>query len=347
MTARLGRTAPVWRPFKGLVLLAAAIACAPEAARAASALLDAGGFETYSAGNLAGQQGWASIGGAGAAFVQTSVVKSGSKAVRVDRAAGDGSYWAVQFADAQPLPTNRFILVDWDMRVAGTGATDGRLGPFFGVESYDYLQGPLETPPGRLGTFGVDATTGELLYLKSDPAGAVLEVVPDETIVFNTWNHFALLYDFTLKKYSTFLNGVHLLTTDFADPGLNQFTDADISTFAAAADSGSVALTGTAFFDNFRIFNGIPGDFDNDGDVDGADLASWRSAFKTTAVGDADGDSDSDGADFLIWQRNLGADLLPAVAAGAAVPEPASAAAFALGSLMLACRCRRHAARGN
>lgn len=312
----------------------------PESAQAASAVLDVGGFETYSPGNLAGQQGWATVGGAGSAVVQTAVVNSGSKAVQVDRAAGDGSYWAVQFANAQPLPTSRFILVDWDMRVAGTGAIDGRLGPFFGVESYDYLQGPLETPPGRLGTFGVDATTGELLYTKRDPISALLEVVPDTNpIVFNTWNHYAMLYDFTLKKYSMFLNGAHLLTTDFADPGLNQFTDADISTFAAAGDSGSQNQTGTAFFDNFRIFNGIPGDFDNDGDVDGADLSTWRTAFRTTAVGDADGDSDSDGADFLIWQRNLSVDLIPSVGAGAAVPEPASIA-LALGGLALLRRRR-------
>jgi hypothetical protein len=312
------------------------VAWAPEAARAASAPLDTGGFETYSVGNLTGQQGWQGVGGTGTAFVQSSVVKSGTKAVRVDRAPGDGSYWAVQFSGGG-LPTGRFMLVDWDMRVTGTGIINGTLGPFFGVESYDF-QGTV----ARLGTFGVDATTGELLYLKRDPLGAVFEVLPDETVDFNVWYHYAMLYDFTLGKYSMYLNGIHMLTTDFADLGANQFTDADITTMAAAEDANSQSVTGTAYFDNFRVFNGIPGDFDNDGDVDAADLTSWKTAFKTTAVGDADGDLDSDGADFLIWQRNLGVDLLPAVAAGAAVPEPA-AGALALGGLGLL-RRRRQAA---
>ncbi len=65
----------------------------------------------------------------------------------------------------------------------------------------------------------------------------------------------------------------------------------------------------------------IPGDFDADADVDGADLAIWKANYGTgtsVATGDADGDNDADGNDFLIWQRNLsGAPV-------AAVPEPSA-----------------------
>lgn len=64
----------------------------------------------------------------------------------------------------------------------------------------------------------------------------------------------------------------------------------------------------------------LSGDFNNDGMVDGADLAEWKTNFGTGPGADADGDGDSDGADFLAWQQNFGATA--AVASAAAVPEP-------------------------
>jgi hypothetical protein len=66
----------------------------------------------------------------------------------------------------------------------------------------------------------------------------------------------------------------------------------------------------------------IDGDFDQDGDVDGADLNQWKGDFGQNGDSDADGDGDSDGADFLVWQQNLGASA--ATASSAAVPEPAA-----------------------
>jgi len=67
-------------------------------------------------------------------------------------------------------------------------------------------------------------------------------------------------------------------------------------------------------------------DFDEDGDVDGADLARWKTGFgagSTHMQGNADGDLDVDGADFLTWQRQLGSGAAT-VAVTAAVPEPAT-----------------------
>ena len=69
-------------------------------------------------------------------------------------------------------------------------------------------------------------------------------------------------------------------------------------------------------------------DFDEDGDVDSADLDLWQAGYGTssTAVhmdGDANGDLDVDGTDFLIWQRQLSLSA-PISAASAAVPEPTS-----------------------
>jgi len=72
---------------------------------------------------------------------------------------------------------------------------------------------------------------------------------------------------------------------------------------------------------------GLVADFDEDGDVDGNDLAEWRNGFGTSGSaihmdGDADADLDVDGADFLVWQRQLGGGGAPAVVVSAPVPEP-------------------------
>jgi uncharacterized lipoprotein YddW (UPF0748 family) len=76
----------------------------------------------------------------------------------------------------------------------------------------------------------------------------------------------------------------------------------------------------------------LPGDFNGDGSVDGADLAIWKDHFgtasgATSAQGDANGDGAVDGADFLAWQRHQGASSVAAgTAAAASIPEPTAAA---------------------
>jgi hypothetical protein len=93
--------------------------------------------------------------------------------------------------------------------------------------------------------------------------------------------------------------------------------------------------------DNLTITNLTPpahaGDFDADGDVDGADFVAWQTNFPkasdaTLAQGDADGDGDVDGADFVVWQTNF--PFTPAPGASA-VPEPAAAILLASAATML------------
>jgi hypothetical protein len=71
-------------------------------------------------------------------------------------------------------------------------------------------------------------------------------------------------------------------------------------------------------------------DFNEDGNVDGADLTAWQGGFGSATAthmqGDADEDMDADGADFLIWQRQLGTGG----AGAAAVPEPSAGALLGL-----------------
>lgn len=47
-------------------------------------------------------------------------------------------------------------------------------------------------------------------------------------------------------------------------------------------------------------------DFNDNGTVDAADLATWKTAYGSTNLGDANNDGVTDGADFLAWQRDLG-----------------------------------------
>ncbi len=87
-----------------------------------------------------------------------------------------------------------------------------------------------------------------------------------------------------------------------------------------------------------RVANALPGDFDEDGDVDQGDLAAWQQFVGTLTgaqhyQGDANGDGRVDGADLLVWQQQFG------TAATTAVPEPGSAViVFVLNAVMLARR---------
>jgi hypothetical protein len=79
------------------------------------------------------------------------------------------------------------------------------------------------------------------------------------------------------------------------------------------------------------------GDFDGDGDVDGADFVAWQTNFpKATgavlADGDADADGDVDGADFVVWQTNFPFTPNPGASP---VPEPSAIALTTLAALTL------------
>src|SRR5690606_11755969 len=84
-----------------------------------------------------------------------------------------------------------------------------------------------------------------------------------------------------------------------------------------------------------------PGDFNSDGNVDGADFVIWQTNFPnnsgaaTLDIGDANGDGNVDGADFVMWQTNF-----PTIGGGqTVVPEPASMMLMLIG--MLAGTCTR------
>jgi hypothetical protein len=202
------------------------------------------------------------------------------------------------------------------------------------------------------------------VYLPYDTENLVAgRVNPDGTLINSTSTG-----DFTLIRESagTYLltvngrtssQGMLLLNANAADhtlayePAGNSFRIFALDPVNQAEYEGTLAeltLVDTNFqfaFIDYVTPPGAPGgdfltaDFDENGVVDGNDLADWRAGFGDTtaakADGDADADGDVDGNDFLTWQRQLGT-LPPTTSAVGAVPEPASAALAVAGVLALA-----------
>jgi hypothetical protein len=97
--------------------------------------------------------------------------------------------------------------------------------------------------------------------------------------------------------------------------------------YIAGYTYGNLGGPNAGVFDAFVAkLSPIPGDFDDDGDVDGADFVAWQTNFPrangaTLEMGDADGDGDVDGADFVAWQTNFPSAASPAASP---VPEPST-----------------------
>lgn len=197
------------------------------------------------------------------AVIQSSVVGSGSQALQVNRTGNFDTRWAVPVnnqgypdfpnpAPGEPLQPN--ICISWSMRVEQTVGAANTFGPFFGVEAYDDDGNPVSL----IGSLGVDSSTGDVLY---QAAGTGFLTETGSVVNFGAWNDFSIDLDYSTKTYTYLLNGVVLGSEGFVDEatvvgGLNEFSDADIATFAAAGDPGSLALTGTAYFDNFVVREG-------------------------------------------------------------------------------------------
>ena len=114
------------------------------------------------------------------------------------------------------------------------------------------------------------------------------------------------------------------------------------SFFLRFIDEDSLGADGITAIDDFSFSTLTPGDFNGDGNVDGADFVIWQTNFPnnsglaTLATGDANGDGNVDGADFVVWQTNF-----PFNAGSVSpVPEPASALLVAMfGGCALVVRC--------
>ena len=220
--------------------------------------------------DLEGQQSWVVAGGG------------------ADHGCGPAGGRRVGHAGSSPRPRSQFQPVfgpiwslrrPWGVSFRSTGICvsnrrplQAALAPFFGVNVFDDSGGAI----GQLAGFGVDASTGDVLFQAED-SGVLVET---ETFVnFGEWDHYRIELDFANDTYSAFFNGVELVPDEgFIDGflGIDRLTDADIVAFAAAGDSVSQQLTGVAYVDNYLVRDGLRADFNSDGSVDEADYAAWR-----------------------------------------------------------------------
>jgi hypothetical protein len=171
------------------------------------------------------------------------------------------------------------------------------------------------------------------------PFNAGSEVVIELNVIGNQLNGYAWLADDPAGKpaepqvtatdntYAAGLAGLAFAEDDFGTSAFYRYAAAQDAPFIDADPSN--------------------GDFDGDGDIDGADFLTWQRGLGLTGqvdatTGDADDDGDVDVADLALWQSHFGGT--PSVAAVSAVPEP-TALALCLGgafSLVAIQRLRRH-----
>ena len=125
------------------------------------------------------------------------------------------------------------------------------------------------------------------------------------------------------------------------DPSLNLY-EAEYRIYIGDDVTGE-PLSGYTYAEITLQFNATPvllADFDDDDDVDNADLLRWEGDFGSNSDSDADSDDDSDGFDFLIWQQETGSATTFPLATDR-VPEPTSVVLmFAAMSALIAVRRR-------
>lgn len=220
---------------------------------------------------------------------------------------------------------NRFGLFQWDLSSVTENITAAHI-EFYASNDPDgdnigqtiNLTSYLVTPPAGVGGSGLDETTMTYTIYTGD--------VNDHEVALESLGF--------------------LMQEGLGADGVNKYyatqaaSAADISLLNERRTRPSGEQYAFIFFQTaggFRWFNGhedgnaarlvlttgpvVNGDFDGDGDVDGADFVVWQTNFPTTSgatAGDADGDDDVDGADFAVWQ-----DSFPGSGGGASpVPEP-------------------------
>jgi hypothetical protein len=261
------------------------------------------------------------------------------------------------------------IILSGSMTIAGAKTTGEDVGFQFGVL---YEPGTAENPADTAGWLGYKADNANAGQVGGGARGSLrARTTTGTNFTTTTWISSAGGRDTAIATVSNTIleNGVFSSGTyDFGITVKRQGADVIVS--ASILGTGSTVFTNVfgpvtvtdpvqKTFDFNRVgfwsvtpldadqvsFNGIdvsvvpapvPGDFDSDGDVDGADFIVWQTNFPITSgatpsQGDADGDTDVDGADFATWQSSFPAG--PGLGVSP-VPEPAGLSLLAFAGVV-------------
>jgi glucose/arabinose dehydrogenase len=176
---------------------------------------------------------------------------------------------------------------------------------------YDYGRGG--------GTFEGSVVIGGYVYRGPDPDLQGKYIFGDNNNTTSAAASRYWMFD-PANPYGTVQDIKPMLTPDVGSPGFPVAFGED-----AVGNLYIAFLTGSVY--RIQTDNLLAGDFDADGDVDGADFLAWKTAYGDSG-GPADGNGDGtvNAADYTVWRNNLGASVHnPGSGAsdnGANAPEP-------------------------
>lgn len=260
--------------------LAATVLATQVASAAPVTFYNAGGFESFGLGNIAGQtagtpaltpaEAWAPNPALSSitATVQATNGVGGTKGVHLNRPANSGSLRITPLADYvtnsntyatnptdfpnPPYPGNRLLTIEFDMKVNSSNAGPNQYGPLFGVEAY--IARLSTQGVKRIGAIYVDSTDGATNYPTATAFGP--------SVSLNVYNSYKLVFDWQTETYDISINGVVPAAYDnlvWETPqgfdaygySLADFADADLT---VVPFGGDVSVAASADFDNYNIY---------------------------------------------------------------------------------------------
>ena len=251
----------------------------------------------------------------------------------------DGEYaWIYQDANRTHLQHQRDF---YRLRAPTLGTAGGVAYP--GFDDY-YQEGGTTTNIGFTIAHNNGQTLADTLALANSNKGII------DFLQLATWNDFGegTMFEPTVETGFDYLKQVQQFTgVPYGEDELQLVYRLYVARKEHAGNAATQALLDQASghlnaleIDQARaVLDGVdpPGDFDNDGDADGADFLQWQRQSGLTGLfplqrhaADANADGVVDGADLDIWRAGTAAAGGSAIGASAIVPEPHAGALAAV-----------------